>query len=308
MDSDDYTENNDFLHNGDLTAEQSEKVLQLHDLIGIDDLLTCRDILTRHQWDLEVAIQEQLNLREGRPSIFASASDAREPDVINDRYLQRVFFSNRSPVPPAGLPGFLGFIVNYVFNFCYSTLSNILNTIRDLLRSNERSKCSRAFRPVVQRLTPFPVVTDPLADVMNFIQEFNEKYPNHPVFYQGKYAQVLNDAKQELRFLAIYIHSENQPDVVSFCRNTLSNEEVIEFINSNMLLWGCTASSPEGYRVSHSINIRTYPTLVVVGLQQHKMTIMGRMEGDCTAPELINRLRLVMNENQIWLTKARRER
>lgn len=122
-----------------LTAEQTEKVLQFQDLIGIDDMVTCRDILIRHQWDLEVAIQEQLNLREGRPSLYSSSE--REPQVINDRYLQRIFVNNRDPVPPTGLTGFLGFIVNYVFNICYSTLSSVLTLVRDLLRGNERSKC-----------------------------------------------------------------------------------------------------------------------------------------------------------------------
>lgn len=122
-----------------LTAEQTEKVLQFQDLIGIDDMVTCRDILIRHQWDLEVAIQEQLNLREGRPSLYSSSE--REPQVINDRYLQRIFVNNREPVPPTGFTGFLGFIVNYVFNICYSTLSSVLTLVRDLLRGNERSKC-----------------------------------------------------------------------------------------------------------------------------------------------------------------------
>lgn len=126
--------------NDGLTPEQTEKVLQFQDLIGIDDIVVCRDILTRHQWDLEVAIQEQLNLREGRPSMFASSVDNREPQVINDRYLQRIFISNRAPVPPTGFTGFIGFIVNYVFNFCYSTLSSILTLFRDLVRGNERSK------------------------------------------------------------------------------------------------------------------------------------------------------------------------
>lgn len=126
------------MDNDGLTPDQTEKVLQLQDLIGIEDMVVCRDILTRHQWDLELAIQEQLNLREGRPSMFASSSDNREPQVINDRYLQRVFINNRDPTPP-GLTGILGFIVNYVFNFCYSTLSSIITTIRDIIRGNERS-------------------------------------------------------------------------------------------------------------------------------------------------------------------------
>lgn len=49
-----------------LTNDQTEKVLQFQDLTGIDDINICRDVLIRHQWDLEVAIQEQLNIREGK--------------------------------------------------------------------------------------------------------------------------------------------------------------------------------------------------------------------------------------------------
>lgn len=124
-----------------LSQNQTEKVLQFQDLIGIDDITQCRDILTRHQWDLEVAIQEQLNLREGRPSMFASM-DNREPQVINDRYLQRIFVNSRVPVPAHGFTGIIGFFFNYVFSICYNTMTSILSVIRDLLRGNERSKCS----------------------------------------------------------------------------------------------------------------------------------------------------------------------
>lgn len=38
-----------------LTNEQTEKVLQLQDLTGIEDMSICRDVLIRHQWDLEVS-------------------------------------------------------------------------------------------------------------------------------------------------------------------------------------------------------------------------------------------------------------
>lgn len=38
-----------------LTNEQTEKVLQLQDLTGIEDMSVCRDVLIRHQWDLEVS-------------------------------------------------------------------------------------------------------------------------------------------------------------------------------------------------------------------------------------------------------------
>lgn len=151
-------------------------------------------------------------------------------------------------------------------------------------------------------------MTDPLGDVLNFIRTHNEKCPAHPVFYQGTYAQALNDAKRELRFLGVYLHSENNAEANSFCRNALSDDLVIEYINRNMLFWACDIASPEGYRVSHSIGARSYPTMVIVALRANKMIIMGRLEGDCTATELLRRLQTVITDNDVWLSQARAER
>lgn len=143
---------------------------------------------------------------------------------------------------------------------------------------------------------------------MNFITTYNDKFPKHPVFYQGTYAQALNDAKRELRFLAVYLHSDNNAEATSFCRNSLSDDLVIEYINRNMLFWACDIATPEGYRVSHSIGARSYPTLVLVALRANKMIIMGRMEGDCTSTELLRRLQTVVSDNDVWLSQARADR
>ncbi|TMW54460.1 hypothetical protein DOY81_000452 [Sarcophaga bullata] len=283
-----------------LTNEQTEKVLQFQDLTGIEDMSVCRDVLIRHQWDLEVAVQEQMNIREGRPSSFVGSRDVRAPAVINDRFLQQVFSatmpggrSARGSTPgpmPRSITGILGYIINMVFQYCYSTISSILGAF---LGGNEER-----------------IVTDPLGDVMNFIHAYSERYPEHPVFYQGTYAQALNDAKQELRFLLVYLHKDpaKNPDVETFCSQTLSNRSVIDFINRNTLFWGCDVSSPEGYRVSHSINAKSYPTMVLIALRANRMVVMGRFEGDCTAEELVNRLQTVINANDVWLSQARADR
>lgn len=131
------------MDNDGLTNEQTEKVLQFQDVTGIDDINICRDVLIRHQWDLEVAIQEQLNIREGRPSMYATSSnDTRAPQVVNDIYLQTIVTTNEVDRPPAGVTGFLGYVVNYLFNFCYSTFSSIISTLLGLFKSNETSKSS----------------------------------------------------------------------------------------------------------------------------------------------------------------------
>lgn len=129
------------MDNDGLTNDQTEKVLQFQDLTGIEDINICRDVLIRHQWDLEIAIQEQLNIREGRPSMYAaSAGDNRAPQVVNDMYLQTVYTTAVPATPPTGLGGLVGYFVNYLFSFCYSTISSIISTLLGLFKSNERSE------------------------------------------------------------------------------------------------------------------------------------------------------------------------
>lgn len=62
------------------------------------------------------------------------------------------------------------------------------------------------------------------------------------------YFQALNDAKTELRFLLVYLHGMDHQDSDRFCRNTLGNQAVVNFINTSMLFWACDTNSPEGYR------------------------------------------------------------
>uniref|UniRef100_A0A336M8X6 CSON011543 protein n=1 Tax=Culicoides sonorensis TaxID=179676 RepID=A0A336M8X6_CULSO len=272
-----------------ISPSQTEKVQQFQEITGIDDLNRCRDILIRNGWDLEVAMQEEMNLREGRPSMYAV--ETRPPAVINDRFLQQVFTTKAPAGPPQGFGSLIGYVVNLVFNFCYSTFSNILTTILDIFRGQER------------------IVTDPVADVLQFIELYKEKNPVHPVFYQGTYSQALNDAKRELKFLLILLHSEQKPESVNFCRDTLSNPEIIDYLNRNMILWGCDVASPEGFRVSQSLNLRSvYPTMVMICLRNNKMTIVGRLEGNCVPEELLRRMRSVVQENDIYLTQARLDR
>lgn len=154
----------------------------------------------------------------------------------------------------------------------------------------------------------FSVVTDPLGDVMKFIQNMNERIPEHPVFYQGTYSQALNDAKRELKFLLVLLHAENRPESIAFCRDTLGNPAVIEYINRNMILWGCDIATPEGFRVSHTIGSRNHPNVVVICLRNNKMVVVGRSEGNCNAEELLRRLRSVVQENEIYLIQTRADR
>ncbi|KAJ8683205.1 hypothetical protein QAD02_018997 [Eretmocerus hayati] len=269
---------------GDLVGDQIEKVLQFQDLTGIEDLSVCRDVMQRHDWNLEVAVQEQLNLYEGRPSMYAQDARVRPPPVV-DETSSRIYFS------PAGNAGSGGFF-SYVLSFCYNVVTSILQLIFAIFRKNVR-----------------PVSIDPVQDVMNFIRAYEEQYgTSHPVFYQGSYSQALSDAKQELRFLLVYLHKDESPEVDQWCRDTLGDSTLIRFVNTHTLLWACNIKSGEGYKVAEALRSGTYPFLAVIVLKDNKMTIVGRMEGIPSPSELTSRLQAIIDSNEINLIQARQDR
>lgn len=86
----------------------------------------------------------------------------------------------------------------------------------------------------------------------------------------------MNDAKRELKFLLVYLQSDEHSETENFCRNVLSNQDFIDLVRENMLFWGCSVTSPEGYRTSQALRENTYPFLALIVLKNHRMTIVAR--------------------------------
>ncbi|KAL8590976.1 hypothetical protein ACOMHN_019523 [Nucella lapillus] len=280
----------------DLSHEQTEKLVQFQDLTGIEDMNRCRGILERHSWNIEAAVQDTFNEREGVPQVFAQHNSMnreveREPQVNTHPMNQRVFAIPRHQ-QPQGLIQWTSYWFLFPFRFFYSTVFDIFRFFFRLLRPDPRRN-----------------VTDPLGDVMRFISSFEAKFGlAHPVFYQGTYSQALNDAKRELRFLMVYLHGDDHQDSDAFCRNTLCQDEVCTFLNTNVLFWACNTGSPEGYRVSQALKENTYPFLALIVLRENRMTAVARIEGPIGPSDLVRRIEGVMRENESSLVAARAER
>lgn len=82
-----------------------------------------------------MAIQEQLNIREGRPSVFAT--EARAPPVVHDHIAQQVF-TDETPEGPGGVRGLFRYVVNLVVSMCYSTITSVLNLLLSFVRNDDR--------------------------------------------------------------------------------------------------------------------------------------------------------------------------
>ncbi|XP_011333890.1 FAS-associated factor 2 isoform X2 [Ooceraea biroi] len=247
-------------------------------------------IITRvtFQFHLTVAlfcVIEQLNLYEGRPSMYAQDSRSRPPQVVDDSS-SRIYFSY------PGSSGGGGGLLSFIFSMCYNIVSSILQLVLAIFRRNVR-----------------PVASDPVEDVVSFIRTYEERYGNvHPVFYQGSYSQALSDAKQELRFLLVYLHKDEAQEVDQWCRNTLCDPEVIRYINTHTLFWACNVKSGEGYKVAEALKAGSYPFLALIVLKDNKMTIVGRLEGAPSSADLTSRLQAIIERNEINLIQTRRDR
>ncbi|XP_019872029.1 FAS-associated factor 2 [Aethina tumida] len=275
-----------------LTGEQTEKVLEFQNLTGIEDIAICRDVLARHSWNLEVAVQEQLNIREGRPSVYAV--ETRPPQVVSDDPMlpAHSYYAPPTDGSGSGLRGVMHAIFGLLFNVAYTTVVTFVQIARRMLGIEYRPR------------------TDPVEEVMEFIRSYEDRYGStHPVFYQGTFSQALNDAKRELRFLLVYLHDADATDTELFCRSTLSNRSLVEYVNAHFLFWGCSAHSDEGRRTMNAVKCGgRRPFLGVLVLKEGHMTIVGRLEGHCEAGLLVQRLRAVVQEFDRNLVQARADR
>jgi len=273
-----------------LSSLQTDKLLQFQDLTGIEDIERCRNILDSHNWDLEVATQVTLNMREGSPSVYRPLPRT-PPTVVASPPDQRVFLAVRT-WQPTGILGWSFLFISFPFQFMYSTFLRLARFALSFIRADPRR-----------------TITDPVRDVMNFIQKYEEKYgTQHPIFYRGTYYQAVNDAKQDLKFLLIYLHGEDHQDTDEFCSTVLSNPEVVNFVNTSFLFWGCSVNSPEGYRVSQALRENTYPFLAIIVLRENRMTVVARLEGPTEPTVLMRRLELIMSDNEASLIAVRHDR
>lgn len=155
----------------------------------------------------------------------------------------------------------------------------------------------------------FEAETTPLEDVLKFKTEFEAEYGTvHPTFYQGSYSQALNDAKRELRFLLVYLHSSEHQDTDKFCRSTMTNDGFREYVNGNMLFWGANVRSQEGNRVSRALRETTYPFLALICLRDNRMNVVGRMEGLMNVDGYVSLLARLIEDNEPALVAARVDR
>jgi FAS-associated factor 2 len=109
-------------------------------------------------------------------------------------------------------------------------------------------------------LTPGQAV-DALEDLLRTKYAASRNEGQLPVFVRGSISEALNQAKQRFKFLLVYLHSDYHQDTARFCRDVLSSNGVVDFLNENFIVWAADVSTIDGYHVSTILKAGSFPFL-----------------------------------------------
>lgn len=151
---------------------------------------------------------------------------------------------------------------------------------------------------------------DELVGTNMFREEFLQRYgPIMPLFYTGKLDDAIRDAlmcpAKDRRLLGIYLHSDNTVFCNIFCSKTLCDENVINFMSSNFVVWpwDLTVKANEAHLyetcsrylgsviVSQLKTMREkYPLFLIVTRVRATNEVAAIIEGECSSETFLTRL------------------
>jgi FAS-associated factor 2 len=242
--------------------------------------------------------------------LHGQASRARQPDAaprivpqLDDEVIRR--------------PPFLLALLFTPFNLLYKLFSSSFGIFSFLFPF-----LPRALRPDTTAGPPRRANTagrrslKPRDSAARLKREFEEEYGSNALpFFEGGYAQALDLAKKDLKFLLILLLSPEHDDTSSFIRDTLLSPEVQAFINeqsSNIILWTGDVRDSEAYQVSSALNCNKFPFTAIVAndpsVSSTNMSVISRVTGPMDASTYLAKIRNAIAGHEEQLARVRASR
>ena len=147
-------------------------------------------------------------------------------------------------------------------------------------------------------------------------REVEEEYgENNISFYEGGYAQALDLAKKDLKFLLVILTSPEHDDTSYWIQETLLSEEVQSFLNNpvnEIILWAGDVRDSEAYQVSTALRCSKFPfTALIAHTPQQSttsMSILTRLTGPMQGTTYIAKLQTAINAHSEQLRTVRETR
>lgn len=146
-------------------------------------------------------------------------------------------------------------------------------------------------------------------------REFEEDYGANSIpFFEGGYAQALDLAKKDLKFLLVVLLSPEHDDTSHFVHDTLLATSVQSYLNnpSNIILWVGDVRDSEAYEVSTALTCTKFPFTAVVAhnprISSTAMSVIERITGSIDPSTYLAQLTRAISSHEESLAGVRASR
>ncbi|KAF2395972.1 hypothetical protein EJ06DRAFT_540162 [Trichodelitschia bisporula] len=313
----------------DLDSLTDDQRAVLQEYIGVtqQDAAAAVPLLQRTQWNIQIAIARFF---DGEPATdpVAEALAAAPPDPRREEVLMNGFSSrrNRNPnlepapriVPQRDTQVSAPLILTLLltpFSLLYAILSRTFRFTGWLFPFLPRIFARfSGLGPGNTRWSNGRVALKPRDTAARFIREFEEQYsPDTLPFVENGYAQALDAAKQDLKFLLVILISPEHDDTSAYVHDTLLAPSVRDFLRSasdSLLIWGGNVQDAEAYQVSEKLGLSKFPFAALIchtpSVSSTAMSIVARLTGPLPPATFLSQLQQAIERHGPGLDRARR--
>lgn len=246
---------------------RQEQLEHLQSITGLESEAAA-NLLDAAGGELDIAVALHFNYEEGPRAGTAQAdTGGMGPDSDSDDDSEEgdiVGAPNEQPLQRAAPPGRIGWVLQLLSSLPgYGIAVRILG----LLTGTLSFVASIILTPLTFLGLMPPTGTGPTGAeaIQRFESSFEERYgTTHPAFFRGTSAQALQDARRNLRFLLVYLHSETQRDSATFAQRVMSSALFSSFVDENLTFWVGDIATLEGRRMRQALRVAHLPALVVL--------------------------------------------
>lgn len=126
------------------------------------------------------------------------------------------------------------------------------------------------------------------------------------ITFNGSYSEAITEAKQNLQYLMVLIHSPYHDDSPI---DLISDPEFMRLAQRpSILIWTGIADNRECLKVSSNMGVTCYPFLAFIGLRGSQMKVFHRFQGLTPANEVVGIISDIMAQVDPTLISVKSDR
>mmetsp|Transcript_71647 Transcript_71647/g.126493 ORF Transcript_71647/g.126493 Transcript_71647/m.126493 type:complete len:458 (-) Transcript_71647:196-1569(-) len=120
---------------------------------------------------------------------------------------------------------------------------------------------------------------------------------NLPEFFEGGFSAAVSNARQQLKLLVVFLHSNDARYGQSFCTDVLGNDFIREMLNENFIVYGGDVARMEAHQVAQMIRVRQFPSFcVLLPASVEEIRVIGALHGQISADQVTGMLTACLEE------------